>query len=172
MTNRNPSSRLSTEELDALQGSVALAPGDASPYAVDTWFKYRNAYLVTVIGFYVVKLLFFTDETVSHFAILPADKADLILYIRLRALGVVVFTGFYVWSYLTNWKFEKVALTFAIVSGTLCVMDYFNAYIYLHEQARPLVSWLLGFRLLAVICLGLNANNAARAPLMPRSIWK
>jgi hypothetical protein len=94
------------------------------------------------------------------------------LYIRLRALGVVVFTGFYVWSYLTNWKFEKVALTFAIVSGNLCVMDYFNAYIYLYEQAWPLVSWLLGFRLLAVICLGLNATNAARAPLMPRSIWK
>jgi hypothetical protein len=164
---------VSDEELEALQGSMSLAVDDSSsPYAVDTWFKYRNAFLLLTIGFYVVKLLFFTEATVSHFVMHPDDKYDLVRYIQLRAMFVVVFTAFYLWSYLKNWKFEKVALIFAVVSLTSFVMDYFNAYMYLHESALPLISWLFLLRLLALVCLGLNAWNAVRAPLMPRTLWR
>lgn len=164
---------VSDEELEALQAPLTLGADEpASPYAVDRWFKYRNAYLLSIITFYVVKLLLFTEATISNFVMHPDDARDLVRYIQLRAMVVVVFTAFYIWSYLKNWRFEKVSLIFAVVSLTSFVMDYFNAYMYLHESAVPLMSWLFVLRLGALLCLGLNAWNAARAPLMPRSLWR
>ena len=169
----NPRATVRAEELEALQASPCASPDETdSPYAVDTWFWVRNAYLLCVIGFYVAKLLLFTEATVANFVIHPDDKVDLIRYIQLRAVVVVLFTSFYLWSYLRNWKFDKVALIFAVISATSFVMDYFNAYMYLHESAVPLVSWLFVLRLLALACLTLNAWNAERAPLMPRTLWR
>ncbi len=163
---------LSDEELEALHSdSVSQTDEPPSPYGVDTWFKYRHAYLLVVIFFYVVKLLFFTENTVSQFTVHPDDKVTLIRYIQLRAFFVMVLTCFYIWSYLKNWRFEKVALILAVISVTSFVMDYFNAYMYLNESAVPFVSWLFVLRCLVVACLVLNAFNAARAPLMPRTLW-
>jgi len=173
MKTEHHKANVSAEELEALQSSPTLAVDEPpSPYAVDPWFRYRNAYLLVTIGFYVIKLLFFTEATIANFVMHPDDKDDLVRYIQLRAVFVVMFTTFYLWSYLKNWKFDKVSLIFAVVSLTSFVMDYFNAYMYLHESAVPLMSWLFVLRLLALVCLGLNAWNAERAPLMPRALWR
>jgi|GEM_PF-1104461 hypothetical protein len=171
MSAEHPRPELTPQELQALRD---LPSGDGPtepPTRVDRWFRVRNLYLLSVIGYYVVKLLFFAEATVARFAASPDEVDDLVRYVQLRAVFVIAATLFYVWSYLRNWRFEMVAVVFTVIGLTSLVMDYFNAYMYLHEDAIRLVSWFLLLRAIAVVCLALNAINAARAPQMPRTLW-
>ena len=162
---------LTPEELQALR-ELPSGDGPTEPRSqADRWFRVRNLYLLSVIGYYVIKLLFFAEATVARFAINPDEVDDLVRYVQLRAVFVIAATLFYVWSYLRNWHFEMVAVVFTVIGLTSLVMDYFNAYMYLHEDAIRLVSWFLFLRALAVVCLAINAINASRAPQMPRTLW-
>ena len=166
-----PQPDLTPEELQALRELPSGEGSQEPPARADRWFRVRNLYLLSVIGYYVVKLLFFAEATVARFASNADEVADLVRYVQLRAVFVIAATLFYVWSYLRNWHFEMVAVVFTVIGLTSLVMDYFNAYMYLHEDAIHLVSWFLVLRALAVVCLALNAINAARAPQMPRTLW-
>ena len=160
---------LSPEELDALR--EAHSGTIARHKTVDAWFKYRNAFLLTVVGYYVIKLLLYAENTVMALPVHPDDQAHLVNYLRARALFALAASAIYLWSYLRNWRFPIVAIVFATIGLTAMVLNYLSFYLYTQGEAVPWLSWFSAIRLLAVVCLGWNAFNAARAPAMPRRLW-
>ncbi len=138
---------------------------------VDPWFKFRNFFLLTLISAFCIKLLFFTHVAVANFADHERTAADLTFYFKLRALFVIAISAVYLYSYLKDWYFDKVSLLYVGIAATALVMDYFNAYATLSESPLQWVSGLIALRLLAILCLVLNAVYARQAPPMPRHLW-
>jgi hypothetical protein len=138
---------------------------------VDPWFKFRNFFLLILISAFCIKLLFFTHVAVANFANHERNAAELTFYFKLRALFVIAISAVYLYSYLKDWYFEKVALLYVGIAATALVMDYFNAYANLSETPLQWVSGLIALRVLAIVCLVLNAVHARQAPPMPRYLW-
>ena len=154
------------EELRALMGEEA-SPGQG----VDMLFKYRNLFLLVVVISQLVKLLFFSDLTLSNFDVGVHGYLSFESYLAYRACFVAVISMLYLLSYLKNWYFEKISFLYVGIAVTALLMDYFNAYVYLSESPAQWVSGLLALRFVAVACLLMNALNAHRAPSMPRTLW-
>ena len=159
-------SLVTDEELRALMGEDASAG-----QGVDIWFKYRNLFLLVVVISQLVKLLFFSDLTLSNFDVGAHGTPAFENYLAYRAGFVAVISMLYLLSYLKNWHFEKISFLYVGIAVTALLMDYFNAYVYLSESPAQWVSGLLALRFIAVGCLLLNALNAHRAPSMPRTLW-
>jgi hypothetical protein len=154
------------EELKALRGDDVPATSHT-----DTWFKYRNLFLLTVVISQVVKLLFFTHLAVSNFELGSLDPQAFEHYLVFRACFVITISSIYLFSYLKDWYFEKVSLLFVGIAITALVMDYFNAYVYLSKNPMQWMTGLIALRFIAVGCLFMNALHAKRAPCMPRHLW-
>ena len=154
------------EELNALMGEDVPAVS-----STDTWFKYRNMFLLLVVTSQVIKLLFFSHLAIGNFELGALDPQAFERYLVFRACFVVLISAFYLFSYLKNWYFEKVSLLYVGIAITSLVMDYFNAYVYLSESPAQWMTGLIVLRFMAVFCLLMNAWNAQRAPAMPRNLW-
>jgi hypothetical protein len=170
--------RITEEELVALLGSV---PGQLQPAVsvertrladagVNAWFKYRMAFLLAVAATYTTKLLFFPALIAANFS-LAASAISLDQYVQYRAGFVLLISSVYLYSYLKNCQFEKVALVFLGVGAMALVVDYFSAYVYLSQTPTQWIAGLMASRFLAVLCLSINAMNARHAPRMPRHLW-
>lgn len=165
MKTDHQASNLSDEEIEALQACNTEADVPLCVLNVDRWFKYRNAFLFLVVVFYAIRLLGFTESVVSNLVVHADERENLLFYLKFRAIFVIVLASIYSWSYLKQWRFEKIALITAIISITSLVMDYFNAYVYMHEKATVLFICVLCVRLLTTACLIVNAMNAHRVPI-------
>jgi len=154
------------EELNALMGEDVPAVS-----STDTWFKYRNMFLLLVVTSQVIKLLFFSHLAIGNFELGALDPQAFERYLVFRACFVVLISAFYLFSYLKNWYFEKVSLLYVGIAITALVMDYFNAYVYLSENPIQWINGLIALRFIAVFCLLMNALRATRAPSMPRYLW-
>jgi hypothetical protein len=154
------------DELNALMGEDVPVVSNT-----DTWFKYRNLFLLVVVISQVIKLLFFSHLAIGNFELGKLDPQAFEHYLVFRACFVVVISAFYLFSYLRDWHFEKVSLLYVGIAITALVMDYFNAYVYLSENPMQWMTGLIALRFLAVGCLLVNALHAKRAPAMPRHLW-
>ena len=157
---------ITDEELKALMGESVPVIANT-----DTWFKYRNLFLLVVVTSQVVKLLFFSHLAIGNFELGKLDPQAFERYLLFRACFVIAISGFYLFSYLKDWYFEKVSLLYVGIAITALVMDYFNAYVYLSESPLQWMTGLIALRFLAVGCLLMNALHAKRAPAMPRHLW-
>jgi uncharacterized membrane protein len=154
------------EELNALMGEDVPVVSNT-----DTWFKYRNLFLLVVVISQVIKLLFFSHLAIGNFEPGTLDPQAFEHYLVFRACFVLTISSFYLFSYLKDWHFEKVSLLYVGIAITALVMDYFNAYVYLSENPLQWMTGLIALRFLAVCCLWMNALWAQRAPAMPRHLW-
>lgn len=154
------------EELNALMGEDAPAVSNT-----DTWFKYRNLFLLVVVTSQVIKLLFFSHLAIGNFELGALDPQAFERYLVFRACFIIGISAFYLFSYLKNWYFEKVSLLYVGIAITALVMDYFNAYVYLSENPLQWMTGLIALRFMAVYCLWMNALRAPRAPAMSRYLW-
>jgi hypothetical protein len=157
---------ITDEELNALMSEDAPAKSNT-----DAWFKYRNLFLLVAVTSQVIKLLFFSHLAIGNFELGQVDQQAFERYLVFRACFVSAIAVFYLFSYLKNWYFEKVAMLYVGIAITALVMDYFNAYVYLSESPMQWMTGLIALRFLAVGCLLLNALNAKQAPAMPRHLW-
>ncbi len=157
---------ITDEELNALMRDDASGVS-----STDTWFKYRNLFLLVVVVSQVVKLLFFSHLAIGNFQLGQLDPQAFENYLAFRALFIIAISTFYLFSYLKNWHFEKVSVLYVGIAITALVMDYFNAYVYLSENPLQWMTGLIALRFMAVGCLLTNAMHAHRAPCMPRNFW-
>jgi uncharacterized membrane protein len=157
---------ITDEELNALLGEDVRVVS-----ITDTWFKYRNFFLLAVVISQVIKLLLFSHLTTGNFELGALDPEAFEHYLVFRACFIIAISAFYLFSYLKDWYFEKVSLLFVGIAITALVMDYFNAYVYLSENPLQWMTGLIALRILAVGCLLINALHAHRAPEMPRQLW-
>lgn len=157
---------ITDEELNALMRDDASGVS-----STDTWFKYRNLFLLVVVASQVVKLLFFSHLAIGNFQLGQLDPQAFENYLAFRALFIIAISTFYLFSYLKNWHFEKVSVLYVGIAITALVMDYFNAYVYLSENPLQWMTGLIALRFMAVGCLLTNAMHAHRAPCMPRNFW-
>ena len=157
---------LTDEELTALLGTDnnATSSGDAG-------FKYRNFFLLLVVVVQTIRLLFFPHLAASNFQTVAIDEQALYRYMTIRAFFVIAISAVYLFSYLKNWYFEKVALLYVGIAITALLMDYFNAYVYFNQQPEQWAVGLIAFRFIAIYCLFMNALRAREAPNMPRYLW-
>jgi len=162
---------LSDEELQALYArNPSDAPSRASSQA-DSWFKYRMLFLLAIVLSYAVKLLFFPDIAASNYHMDGRADGEMARYFSQRGLFLVLGTSVYLYAYLHDWHFEKVAIGFFSGAIIALVMDYFNVYQFMKDTPTQAMTALIGLRLLGVWCLFLNAVRARRAPPMPRRLW-
>jgi hypothetical protein len=157
---------LTDEELIALLGSDSHATPSGDP-----WFKYRNAFLLVVVIVQTIRLLFFPHLAAANFQAGAIDEQALYRYMTIRAIFVVAISATYLFSYLKNWYFEKIALLYVGIAITALLMDYFNAYVYFNQQPQQWAVGLIAFRFVAIYCLFMNALRAREAPPMPRYMW-
>ncbi len=157
---------ITDEELNALMRDDASGVS-----STDTWFKYRNLFLLVVVVSQVVKLLFFSHLAIGNFQLGQLDPQAFENYLAFRALFIIAISTFYLFSYLKNWHFEKVSVLYVGIAITALVMDYFNAYVYLSENPLQWMTGLIALRFMAVGCLLTNAMHAHRAPCRPRNFW-
>ena len=147
--------------------SDGVSPADAN---VDTWFKYRMMYLLTVAVMFVLRWLFYPELAVLQFGGGDSDKA-IEIYFQYRASFIILMVGIYAYSYMQDWHFERVSMAVLGLSVTALFLDYFNAYVYLGETPKQWIVALTVLRFLVVFCLLMNAVNARHAPKMPRRLW-
>lgn len=157
---------ITDEERNALESEDV--PADP---CTDSWFKYRNLFLLVVVISQVVKLVFFSHLAAGNFELGQLDVQTFEHYLAFRACFVIAISGIYLFSYLKDWHFEKVSLLYVGIAITALVMDYFNAYVFLRENPMQWMTGLIALRFIAVACLLMNALRAKRAPAMPRSLW-
>jgi hypothetical protein len=157
---------LTDEELTALFGTDSNAASSGDP-----GFKYRNLFLLVVVVAQTIRLLFFPHLAAANFQADTIDEQTLYRYMTIRAFFVIGISAFYLFSYLKNWYFEKVALLYVGIAVTALLMDYFNAYVYFNPQPQQWAVGLIAFRFVAIYCLFMNALRAREAPAMPRYLW-
>ncbi len=160
---------LTEEELQAL----SLRPAYTLPAAAQTdrGFKHRLLFLLAVVLAYAVKLLLFPDIAASNYNIAARGEGEMARYFHQRGWFLVFGACVYLYAYLRDWHFEKVAIGFFSAALIALVMDYFNVYQFMKDTPTQAMTALIGLRLLAVYCLFLNAVRARRAPPMPRRLW-
>ena len=160
---------LSEEEL------LALSRWDPEPAAAtertDRGFKYRIWFLLAVVASYAIKLLLFPDIATSNYNFAQHGEAEMALYFHQRGGFLVFGACVYLYAYLRDWHFEKIAIGFFSAALVALVMDYFNVYQFMKDTPTQAMTALIGLRLLAIYCLYLNAARAKRAPPMPRRLW-
>ena len=154
------------EELSAL-----MAADSGEPLSNGVGFKFRNLFLLALVSVQTVRLMFFRHVVVTQFQTEALDAQTLHRYMEMRGLFIMVISGIYLFSYLKNWYFEKVALLYVGIAITALLMDYLNAYIYFNPQPVHLTVGLAAARLAAIYCLVMNAWYAKQAPAMPRTLW-
>ncbi len=137
---------------------------------IDTWFKYRMAYLLAAVVTFTLKLLYYPGIATGQFDA-GASAGTLEIYFKYRASFVILISGLYMYSYLKDWYFEKVSLYILGVSVIALLLDYFNAYVYLGQTSSHWIVALIALRFLTIFCLLMNAMNARHAPPMPRRLW-
>jgi hypothetical protein len=157
---------LSQEELDTL--STWHAPGAEQ---VDRGFKYRMLFLLAVVLAYAVKLLLFPDIAASNYNLAARGEGEMARYFHQRGWFLLFAACVYLYAYLRDWHFEKVAIGFFSAALITLVMDYLNVYQFLNEAPTQSMTALIGLRLASIYCLFLNAARARRAPPMPRRLW-
>jgi hypothetical protein len=141
-----------------------------SNVSIDTWFKYRMAYLIVAAVTFSLKLLYYPGVVTGQFV--AGDSAKTLeIYFQFRASFVILISSLYLYSYLKDWYFERVSLAILGVSVAALFLDYFNAYVYLGEIPKQWIAALIVLRFLTVFCLLMNAMNARHAPRMPRRLW-
>ena len=138
--------------------------------SIDTWFKFRMAYLLVAVVTFTLKLLYYPGVATGQFDA-GANAETLGFYFQYRAGFVILISYGYIYSYLKDWHFEKVSLAILMVGVTALVLDYFKAYVYLSQTPVQWIAGLIALRFLAIFCLLMNAMNARHAPPMPRRLW-
>ncbi len=154
------------QELDELLGS----DGRKQPSGVDRGFRYRNAYLLIVVLFFVIRLLFFPANTASPFNT-PMNSLELSRYMQWRGIFVLALFFIYWASYVKDWFFEKTSLIIATFSLAALVMDFFNVYAFIQGTIPPTVIFGIFIRVGAIYCLFMNSIRDNRAPAMPRHLF-
>ena len=150
--------------------SVTSERASLANVSIDSWFKYRMAYLLVAVVTFTLKLLYYPGITTGQFD--AGDSATTLeIYFLFRASFVILISSFYIYSYLKDWYFERVSVAILGVSVMALFLDYFNAYVYLGETPKQWIVVLIVLRFLTVFCLLMNAMNARHAPLMPRRLW-
>lgn len=157
---------ITPEELALLIGPEKNGP----PSGADPGFKYRNAFLLLVCSLQAARLLFFPAHTLASFGF-PADMAEMTSYVQLRGWYVVVVTAVYVFSYVKDWYFPRVALVIATLAFAGLVSDTFNVYRFIVGPISPLIIFLVTLRVGAIYCLFMNSVRDNRAPPMPRHLF-
>ena len=140
------------------------------PSGVDRGFKYRNAYVLIVGLFFILKLLFFPENTGN---ILSVQKTtiDIAVFSQYRALLALGILAVYFTSYLKDWHFNRVALMIATSTLTVLVMDFFNIYSFMAGGLTPSLLVRVFLRIGIVYCLFMNSIRDNRAPVMPRTLF-
>ncbi len=160
---------LSQEELDSLAAWRAPAPAQGAQ--ADRWFKFRMLFLLAVVLSYAVKLLFFPDIAAANYHVADRGEGVMARYFQQRGLFLLFGAAVYLYAYLRDWHFEKIAIGFFSFALAALVMDYFNVYQFMKDTPTQSITALIALRLLAIYCLFLNAVRAKRAPPMPRRLW-
>ena len=140
------------------------------PSGVDPGFKYRNAFLLVVSFGMVVRLLFFPSQALLSFGF-PSSMENMSGYFQARGWYALVVTLVYIFSYVKDWHFSRVALIIASLAFAGLVSDFFNVYRFLIGPLTPSVILMVGLRIGAVYCLFMNAVRDNRAPPMPRNMF-
>jgi hypothetical protein len=157
---------ITNEELSAL-----MAPDSGEAPSNGLGFRFRNFFLLALVSVQTIRLMFFRHVVVTQFQTEALDAQTLHRYMEMRGLFIMVISGIYLFSYLKNWYFEKVALLYVGIAITALLMDYLNAYIYFNPQPVHITLSLTMLRLAAIYCLVMNAWYAKQAPAMPRYLW-
>jgi len=148
-----------------------MAPDSDESVSTGLGFKLRNFFLLVLVSVQTVRLMFFRHLAVTHFQTDELDAQTLHRYMEMRGLFIIAISGIYLFSYLKDWYFEKIALLYVGIATTALLMDYLNAYIYFNQQPMHLTVGLAALRLAAIYCLVMNAWYAKQAPPMPRYLW-
>ena len=166
MYNQERHSLPTAQELELLQKLDTRK----QPSGVDRGFKYRNAYVLIVGSFFILKLLFFPENTGSLLST-PMTTIEIAVFAQYRALFALGILMVYATSYLKDWYFPRVALMIATSTLTVLVMDFFNVYAYMSGGLTPSLLLRIFLRIGIVYCLFTNSIRDNRAPVMPRSIF-
>ena len=144
--------------------------GKGSPSGVDPAFKYRNAFLLVVSLSIVVRFLFFPTQALSSFGF-PPSMVDMPGYFQLRGWYALVVSVIYLFSYVKDWYFARVALVVATLAFAGLVSDFFNVYRFIIGPTPPFIIFMVTLRLGAVYCLLMNSIRDNRAPPLPRTFF-
>jgi hypothetical protein len=131
----------------------------------DSGFKFRNRFLLAAIIFFVIKLIFFSEQTRISLNV-PSHLGP---YFQYRGIYVLLGTCVYFFSYFRDWHFERVCLLVCAASFTGLVMDIFNVYSLMQVPMSVQVIALIFLRIACTVALWINAIRADRAPPLPRS---
>ena len=137
----------------------------------DAGFKLRNRFLLVTVLFFIIKLIFFSEQTSSDLNVSP-DVRDLRSYLQYRGIFLLLVSTLYFLSYVKDWYFERVSLSLCAMSFSGLVMDFFNVYSLIQGPIPALVLALILLRMVAIYALLINAIRADRAPPLPRSFWR
>ena len=152
---------VSADELEALLSGTAS--GRASK--VDVYFPLRMYFLVLVIGSWVVRLLFFTDEVSVQLTQSAEAAAKLVPYLYFRGWFLVLILGLGIYSYTHNW-FPALVSGGLFLSATVnFLFDGFTVYAEALANPSGKVTFFLLLRFLTMAVIFLQMRNAARIPL-------
>jgi hypothetical protein len=164
--NKNMHSVISSQELEMLNGPKPA--GQAS--GVDKNFKYRNAFLVAGSVILIIRLIFFPQVLNSDFKVIPA-LGEISGYFQIRGFISLSIFCIYIYSYIKDWHFARVAMTVAAVALSSLLADGVLIALLTTHPVKPHIVALLMVRVGLIYCLFMNSIRDNRAPTMPRTLF-
>jgi amino acid transporter len=157
---------ITPEEIAMLNGSG----GKGRQSGVDRGFRYRHMVLVFIAVLILGRLLFFPDLLTVDFN-LPESMGDMSSYFQLRGAFAFALSVIYVFSYVKDWHYSRVAMIISSLSFAGMVSDFFNIYRFIGGALPPVVLVLVFARCVVIYCLFMNSVRDNRAPPMPRHLF-
>lgn len=151
---------VSADELEALLSGTAS--GRASK--VDVYFPLRMYFLVLVIGSWVVRLLFFTDEVSVQLTQSAEAAAKLVPYLYFRGWFLVLILCLGIYSYTHNWYPALVSGGLFLSATVNFLFDGFTVYAEALAHPSGKVTFFLLLRFLTMAVIFLQMRNAGRIP--------
>jgi hypothetical protein len=162
----DPYSTVSADELALLSGSAKKSQATG----VDTWFKYRHAYIL-LVGILATGRAIFYPEVVARQLHLLSSVGDVSGYVQMRGLLSATLFILYWISYVKDWHSSKISLVMAAFSFVWLVADSFSFGRFGAGPMQPVMVATFLLRAGIVYCFFINSVRDNRAPAMPRHLF-
>ncbi len=162
----DPYSVVSADELALLSGSAKKSQATG----VDTWFKYRHAYIL-LVGVFVTARAIFYPEVVARQLHLLSSVGDISGYVQMRGLLTAAIFIVYWISYVKDWHCSKLSLVIAAFVVVWLVADSFSFGRFGVGPMQPVMMVTFLLRAGVAYCFFINSVRDNRAPAMPRHLF-
>ena len=151
---------VSVDELNALIAGW----GETPDKSVDRFFPIRFWFIVSVIGIFVLRLLFKPGEMAANMYSDPAEVARLTNFLYFRGWFLLCAFSVAVYAYIYNWYASLMFFCVLLIGSANLINDIFSVYAEQLRTPTPALTVQLLVRVIVLWTIYISVKNMSRLP--------